>query len=109
MRFRILLTVLFCIWEAPLLNAADAQAGKTLYDANCKGCHGAKGEGNPTIGTMLGVTFRHLGSKQVQAKTDEELRENAAKGTGKFQKRPTTLTDSQLQDIVAFVRTLALP
>src|SRR5579872_2871262 len=29
--------------------AVDAAAGKAVFDAKCKNCHGASGEGNPNI------------------------------------------------------------
>ena len=83
---------------------ADAAAGKTVYLAKCKGCHGVNGEGNPQIAKMLAVTLRPLGSKAVQTKSDAELKKDSTAGIGKM--KPVKLTDTEANDVVAFLRTL---
>ena len=86
--------------------AADAKAGKTVYDSKCKTCHGAGGEGNAALAKTLKVEFKHLGSKEVQAKTDDQLKKESTAGIGKMQ--PVKgLSDTQVQDVIAFLRTLA--
>ena len=90
----------------PLLAAGDAQAGKVVYDSKCKTCHGAGGEGNAALAKTLKVEFKHLGSKQVQAKTNDQLKKESTEGIGKMQ--PVKgLSDTQVQDLIAFVRSLA--
>lgn len=86
------------------LFAADAQAGKTVFDAKCKMCHAADGKGNPAIAKALNVTLRPLGSAEVQAKSDADLKKDSTSGTGKM--KPVKLTDAQSSDVVAFIRTL---
>jgi cytochrome c1 len=50
--------------------------------------------------------MRHLGSKEVQAKNDAGLRKDIVEGTGKM--RPIKgLSDKQVNDVVAFLRSLA--
>ena len=83
----------------------SSTAGKEVYDKSCKTCHGAVGQGNPTLGKMLKVEFRHLGSKEVQSKTDDELKSAITQGSGKM-KPVTGLSKKQVDDVVAFVRTL---
>jgi len=83
---------------------ADAAAGKVIYMAKCKGCHGVDGTGNPTIAKMMAVTMKPLGSKAVQAKSDAQLRKDSTDGTGKM--KPVKLTDAEASDVVAFLRTL---
>ena len=83
---------------------ADAAAGKALYMTKCKGCHGPDGSGNPAIAKMLSVTLKPLGSKEVQAKSDDQLKKDTTAGTGKM--KPVKLTDAEASDVVAFVRTL---
>lgn len=96
---RILL--LCALLAAPAL-AAD---GKPLYAKNCQSCHGAKGEGNAKIAAMMKVELRHLGSPEVQKKSDAELKKISLAGVGKM-KPVKGLTDAQAADIVAFIRTL---
>ncbi len=95
----ILLTAL-----ASTLSAADAVAGKTAFDASCKKCHGADGTPNAAIGKMLKVEMKHLGSPEVQAKSDAALIRETVEGIGKMKAMPAVEKDAA--NIVAFVRTL---
>lgn len=83
-----------------------AQAGKAVFEKSCKTCHGADGRGNPAIAKMMKVTMRALGSKEVQRKGDAELRKDIVEGTGKM-KPVKGLSDTQLADVIAYVRSLA--
>ena len=86
---------------APL---AGQPAGKAVYDKACKTCHGAEGQGNPGLAKSLKATIRHLGSKEVQAKSDEQIKKEVAEGVGKM--KPVKLSDADAKAVVAFVRTL---
>jgi mono/diheme cytochrome c family protein len=86
--------------------AGDSGAGKLTYDKKCASCHGKGGEGNPAIAKTLKVELRHLGSKEVQAKNDDELRKLIVEGTAK--KKPVkSLTEEDLANVLAYLRTLA--
>ncbi len=100
--------IVLVLVAAPLLlgGKGDAAAGKAVYTKNCAACHGAAGEGKEAIAKMLKVTLRHLGSKEVQARSDGELRKIITEGTGKM--KPTKgLSDKELDDLIAHLRTLA--
>jgi mono/diheme cytochrome c family protein len=85
--------------------AADVAAGKEVFSKKCASCHGAGGEGRDTMAKMLKIEFRHLGSKEVQAKTDADLKKAILEGTGKM--RAVKDVDAKsADDIVAFLRTL---
>lgn len=87
----------------------DVQAGKALYEDNCQKCHGDKGQGNPKMYKLVGATIVHLGSKQAQDKSDEDIRKTMTDGIGKMEKiEDPTLTPEQIDNILAFVRTLKL-
>ena len=86
--------------------AGNADAGKAVFTASCKTCHGVQGEGNPAIAKALKVTIPVLSGKEVQAKSDDDLKKIVAEGSGKMKPVPG-LSSKQVVDVVAFVRTLA--
>jgi len=90
---------------AALPFVAAAGDGKELYTASCKTCHGADGNGNPAIAKVMNVTFRPLSSKEVQSKTDAELKKIITQGSGKM-KPVTKLSPKEVDDVLAYVRTL---
>jgi cytochrome c553 len=90
---------------AGVAGAADAQAGKPAYDKACKSCHGATGEPNAAIAKALKVEMRHLGSTEVQALTDAELKKIIKEGIGKM-KPVKSLSDADVENVIAYMRTL---
>ena len=90
---------------AGVASAADAQAGKAAYDKACKSCHGATGEPNAAIAKALKAEMRHLGSKEVQALTDAELKKIIKEGVGKM-KPVKSLSDADVENVIAYMRTL---
>ncbi|HKZ52222.1 MAG TPA: cytochrome c [Candidatus Acidoferrales bacterium] len=92
----------------PLLLAAggNADAGKAVYDKKCALCHGKEGEGKESIAKMMKVELPHLGSKEVQAKSDEDLKKIITEGKGKM-KPVAGLSDTDKNNVIAFVRSLA--
>lgn len=100
----VILSCIFAVavWAAP---AGTASAGKEVYDKSCKTCHGGDGGGNPAIAKMMKVEFRPLGSKEVQGKTDDELKKITSQGFGKMKPVPS-VSGKQIDDVVAYVRSL---
>lgn len=86
--------------------AGDAAAGKAVYTKKCASCHGEKGEGKEAIAKMMKVEMKHLGSKEVQAKNDDELKKDTTQGFGKM-KGVQRLSDKDVADLIAHVRSLA--
>lgn len=84
---------------------AGPTEGKEVFDSKCKACHGATGQGNPGIAKMMKVEMRALGSKEVQAQSDADLKKIITEGKGKM-KPIAGLSAKQVDDVVAFVRTL---
>jgi mono/diheme cytochrome c family protein len=87
------------------LSWAGVPEGKEIYTAKCAPCHGANGEGKAAIAKMFNVTQAPLASKEVQAKSDDQLKAVILKGQGKM-KPVSGVTEKQAADVVAFVRTL---
>ena len=84
----------------------DAAAGKAVYTKRCATCHGQEGEGKETIAKMMKVEMHHLGSKEVQAKSDADLQKIATQGTGKM-KPVSGLSEKELADLITYLRTLS--
>ena len=100
-----LLFVVVLVTPAAALAAGDAVAGKDVFLKKCASCHGQQGEGKETIAKSLNVKFRHLGSTEVQAKTDADFKKAIGEGTGKM-KAVKDLDAKAVDDVLAFVRTL---
>ncbi len=79
--------------------AADAAAGKPIYDAKCKGCHGPEGQGNPNIAKMMKVEMKPLGE------TSADVKKVVTEGQGKM-KPIAGLSGAELDNVVAYVHTL---
>jgi cytochrome c553 len=103
MKNRFLLTSLF-LGGLMTVQGADVAAGKTAYEASCKKCHGADGTPVAAIAKMLKVEMKHLGSKEVQAKSDAVLKKETLEGVGKMKAMPAVEKDAA--NIVAYIRTL---
>jgi mono/diheme cytochrome c family protein len=80
-------------------------AVRTVYEKDCKGCHGSKGEGGPVKlddGTKLKVpTFRE--GRAVQHPDSDYLKQITKGGDGMpaFEKK---LTPEQMDDLIKFIR-----
>ena len=90
---------------APAFAAGDAAAGKEVFAKKCASCHGTAGESKDSVAKMLKVEMRHLGSKEVQAKSDADLKTVITDGMGKM--KPVAGIDAKgADDLVAYLRTL---
>ena len=88
--------------------AQDATAGKAVYDKSCATCHAADGAPKEAIAKMLKVEIPHLGAKEVQAKSDADLKKVITEGYEKM-KPVKGLADKDVANVVAFMRTLKQP
>jgi mono/diheme cytochrome c family protein len=82
-----------------------AAAGKRLFASRCASCHGPNGEGREATARTFKVEMRHLASKEVQDRTDAELRKLLAEG-GIKAKPVRNLRDGDITNLIAFLRTL---
>ena len=100
---------------AVALTHGDAEKGKALWNASCRSCHGANGEGVPGQGTVLNtsdfvrkhddvalVEFIKVGRSANSPESQLQL-EMPPKGGNPMLKDPMIL------DIVAYLRTMMVP
>lgn len=91
--------------SASLAVPAFAQnSGEATYKAKCAMCHGADGTGNTPVGKSM--KLRSLKSPEDIKATDAELFRDTKSGVGKMQGYASKLTDAQITDVVAWIRTL---
>lgn len=78
--------------------------GEANYKAKCAGCHGADGAGSTAAGKALKVRDFH--DPEVQKETDAELTDIITSGKNKMPKYGDKLKDTEIKELVAYVRTL---
>jgi mono/diheme cytochrome c family protein len=86
----------------------DSAKGKAIYERLCGVCHGAQGKGDGPAGQMMKPPAADLTSSKVKEKPDAELFQTIHNG------RPPTpmsafkgqLSDQQIHDVVAYIRSL---
>jgi len=83
---------------------ADSDAAAKVYKTNCALCHAADGSGETASGKALNA--KDLRSPEVQAKSDAELAEVIAKGTGKMPAFGQKLSADVIKSLVAYIRAL---
>ena len=100
--FRMCVVILLVVGVVALCNRpAAAQDAAGTYKAKCAMCHGPDGKGGK-MGT------RDFASPEVKAETDAQLTEIITKG--KPPKMPAyegKLKDTEIKDLVAYIRGLA--
>jgi mono/diheme cytochrome c family protein len=106
---RLVFAGLFVAWmfaTVPVGAAGDTAAGKTVYSNKCLICHGATGDGATGYAKAMKLQPAQLSSAQVQKKTDAELKKIIVEGSGKM-KPIKGLSDDDIANVIAYVRTLA--
>lgn len=79
-------------------------SGADTYKAKCAMCHGADGTGNTPAGKSMKV--RSFSSPEVVKMSDDDLIAVTASGKAKMPAYKGKLTDAQIKDVVAYIRTL---
>lgn len=102
---------------APGLGQSQSAAeGQKLYMTYCSSCHGDKGRGDGAAGKALPIKpADHTDTKLMNSFSDEFLLTIISKGgaaVGKSSFMPAwggVLKDNQLQDLLAYLRSIANP
>ena len=97
--------ILICLITLACPNPLRAQTdAPKAYKTNCVLCHAADGSGNSPSGKALKA--KDLASKEVQAKSDEDLTEVISKGKGKMPAFGSKLKSEDIKQLVAYIRAL---
>jgi cytochrome c6 len=103
--FRVMLvTLLACGLMALCAAPAVAQDAAATYKSKCAMCHGPDGKGTPT-GQKMGT--RDFASAEVKAETEAQLSDIITKGKGKMPPYGAKLKDTEIKDLVTYIRSLA--
>lgn len=94
-------------FAAACLLASPARAqdvGEKVYKAKCASCHGADGAGATPAGKA--TKARDFCSDEVKKETDDEWTQIILKGKSKMPAYDKKITDAEVKDVVAYIRTL---
>jgi mono/diheme cytochrome c family protein len=96
--------------------SADPERGRVLYERNCASCHGQRGAGDGPVGqALVPKPARHNDGEYMNALSNEHVFKVIEQGGGAVGKSALmapwsgVLSDDQIWDVVAFIRTLAEP
>ena len=109
----VLITITGTIQKA--VGAGNAEAGGKLYQTRCAPCHGPDGKAaTPTAQALNPKPRDHTDGAYMNQLSHEHLVKvikNGGPAVGKSPIMPPNpdLNDQQIDDIIAFVRTLAVP
>jgi mono/diheme cytochrome c family protein len=109
MKTMIAAAMLAMVISPAALAAGDAAAGKEVFQQRCTPCHGADATGDTPVAKAFNADL-NLHDKKAQSLTDDQIADiikngNTAKG-GKMPK-PPGVTDADVPNLVAYIRTLA--
>jgi mono/diheme cytochrome c family protein len=96
----ILMTAVLAAFCSTAVFAADAAAGKAVYDKSCKGCHGPTG--TPSAGMAKAMGIQDFTTTDY---TDVQISTAVTAGKGKM-KPVAAVTGASLDNVVAYVKSL---
>jgi len=89
------------------LGADVAEAGAEIYQANCQSCHGSRGHGDGPSAAVLNPAPKNLAELQAQVGDDYLFwRINSGKDGTAMVPWKGILTEEQIWQVIAFIRTL---
>ncbi len=108
-----LITSMWIVQNA--MGTANVETGGKLYQARCSPCHGPDGKAaTPTAQALTPKPRDHTDGAYMNHLPNEHLAKvikNGGPSVGKSQIMPAhpDLNDQQIEDVIAFVRALAVP
>jgi cytochrome c6 len=87
-----------------LVELTPAEDGRQIFLGNCIGCHGKSADGNTPAGRAWHVPDLH--SLEVQARSDQQLLDIIRNGKGKMPAWNGLLSSIDIDNVLAYLRTL---
>jgi mono/diheme cytochrome c family protein len=84
--------------------AQDVANGEKIFKAKCVSCHGPDGKGDTAAGKA--TKARDLSSDEVRKESDATWTDIITKGKNKMPSYDKKLSDAEVKDVIAFMRTL---
>jgi mono/diheme cytochrome c family protein len=100
-----LITAILLTAAAGSAFAGDPKNGQTVYEKNCKSCHGVNGAAPPNVATMQQGRIKDLRSTPIQSMSDADLAKVVTGGKGKMT-AAKNVSGPALDDLIAYIRTL---
>lgn len=107
--FGLILTVALAgTWNIATVKAADLVSGKKVYADKCARCHGDTGKGNGPRAEFLEKKPMDYTDKAKMAKiSDSDLKDVVLEGKQPMPAFKGKIADRDLDDVIAYIRTLA--
>jgi cytochrome c oxidase cbb3-type subunit 3 len=110
----LVLSVFGMLWYgASIINAGNPEHGKEIYDQLCWRCHGRSGKSDGPVSDAMNPRPRDLSDRTyMSAVSDTALLNVLKSGGAAVGKSPAmmafqeVLTDDDISDLIAFIRTL---
>jgi cytochrome c6 len=100
----IAVVAMLCL-AASVSRAQDVANGEKVYKAKCAACHGPDGKGDTAAGKT--TKARDFSSDEVKKESDAAWTDIIVKGKNKMPAYDKKITDAEVKDVVAYIRTLA--
>lgn len=102
---KLAITAVLCASVLFLSAHAKAQSsGEKTYKTKCASCHGPDGKGETAAGKA--TKARDFCSEEVKKETDDEWTAIIVKGKNKMPGYDKKLTDSEVKEVVTYIRSL---
>lgn len=108
--FSLFLSSAFCIPATLPAQGSNIEFGKKFFAGKCARCHGKDGSGNPKMTQLLNVPLKKINLRrvEVQGMSVIQIEEKIDSGKHRMPKYRGKLTDSQIHDIAAYVKTFGV-
>ena len=98
---------LLVAWAGPAA-AGDVEGGQAIFKKNCAMCHGPNGAGDGPMGKMLNPhPPSFTDADRMATRTDEDLVTRIKEGKSPMPSYGSRLNDNQIQDVLAYIRSLS--